>query len=146
MKTFETRQILNGTYGIVVINGKYAAEVYACEAKDKLNKESVQQAGKLRKGDKVTSVEGSGTLKWRKVSSYLQTAFLDAIAKGKTPTFEIISTVDDPDAIGKEKVKLTGCVPDEISHINWEAEKLIDQSMGFTYSGVSYINTIKDNG
>ena len=63
--------MINGTYGYVWLNDQYMAEATALEAKYKITKSDVPQCGTLNKGKKITQLEGTGTLKLNKVSSYM---------------------------------------------------------------------------
>ena len=66
----QSGKVINGTFGEVWVDGDYMAEATGMEAKVTLEKEEVKQSGTLSKGYKVTGIEGKGTLKLNKVTSY----------------------------------------------------------------------------
>jgi len=134
--------VINGTYGYVWLNDQYIAEATALEAKYKITKSDVPQCGTLNKGQKITQLEGTGTLKLNKVSSYMIKLLLEDVKKGIMPDITIISAVKDPAALGNERVKLTGVSFDEITLADWEANKLGEESYAFTFMNAEMIDTI----
>ena len=83
----------------------------------------------------MTGIDCKGTLKLNKVTSYFLTKLSESIKKGKVVKCTIISKLADPDSDGIERVKLTGCVFDEITLANWEVKKLGEESIPFTFTG-----------
>ena len=142
MNTYEAKNVINGTYGEVWCDSDYMAESTGLEAKMSLEKTEVNMCGRLSKGQKVTGVEGKGTLKMNKVSSYFILKIGDAIKQGKTPVSEIITQLKDPDAFGAEKIKLTGVVFDEVTLANWEAKKPGEESIPFTFESFEVLESI----
>ena len=142
MQYYEPNRVINGTYGEVWVDGDYMSEAVALEAKVSLEKQEVNQTGTLGKGYKVTGIEGKGTLKLNKVSSYFLLKMSDKIKAGKTVTATIISNLADPDAFGAERVQLNGCVFDEMTLVNWEAKKMGEESIPFTFSSWELLDTI----
>lgn len=144
MKSYSPENVINGTYGEVWIDGEYMAEVTGLEAKVSLEKTEVNQIGKLAKGYKVTGIDCKGTVKLNKVSSYFINKLSKNLEKGKQTTCTIVSNLKDPDAFeGKaEKVQLNGCTFDELTLANWEAKKLGEESIPFTFTGWKLIDTI----
>lgn len=64
------------------------------------------------------------------------------VKAGKTPTHTIISNVNDPDAIGAERVAYYGCVIDKMILSDWEAGKTGEESYGFTFQDWEPMQTI----
>lgn len=142
MNAYEARNVINGTYGEVWCDAQYLAETTGLEAKMSLDKTEVNMIKRLSKGYKVTGVDGKGTLKMNKVSSYFILKLGDAIKAGKTPVSEIITSLKDPDAFGAEKIKLTGVVFDELTLANWEAKKNGEESIPFTFESFEVLEAI----
>ena len=134
-RTLSPEKVMNGTFGEVWLDDYYLAEVLSLEAKASLEKTEVNQARTLVKGYKVTGIDCKGTLKLNKVTSYFLTKLSESIKKGKVFKCTIISKLADPDSDGIERVKLTGCVFDEITLANWEVKKLGEESIPFTFTG-----------
>lgn len=118
------------------------AEATGLEAKYKVTKSDVNQTGTIRKGKKITEIEGTGTLKLNKVSSYMLKLLLEDVKKGKMPDITIISNLKDPAAAGNERVKITGVSFDELTIADWEAGKLGEESYAFTFENAELIDAI----
>lgn len=142
MKAYEASRVINGSWGEVWVDDDYMAEVTALEAKVTLDKQEVNQTRTLEKGYKITGIDGKGTIKLNKVTSYFINKISDNLQAGKTTTATIISKLDDPDAIGTEQVKLNGCVFDELTLVNWEAKKLGEESIPFTFTSWEILDSI----
>lgn len=143
MNKHDPSRTINGTFGEVWVDDYYAAEVTGVEAKLSVQKTEVKQAMKTSKSYKVTGTDGKGTLKFNKVTSYFSTKCLNEIKAGKTPKTTLISKLNDPDAYGAERVRLTGVIFDELPLINWEVEKIGEESIGFTFEDAEFLDEIK---
>ena len=139
---FSPEKAINGTYGELWLDDYYLAEVLSLEAKATLEKTEVNQARTLVKGYKITGIDCKGTIKLNKVTSYFLTKLSDSIKKRKVVKCTIISKLADPDTEGVERVKLTGCVFDEITLANWEVKKLGEESIPFTFTGWEVLDSI----
>lgn len=93
-------------------------------------------------GQKVTGLEPKGELKLHKINSFVMNKVNKVVKAGKTPTHTIISNVNDPDAIGAERVAYYGCVIDKMILSNWEAGKTGEESYGFTFQDWEPMQTI----
>lgn len=144
MKSYTPEKVINGTWGEVWVDDDYMAEVTALEAKVSLEKTEVNQVGTLAKGYKVTGIEGKGTLKMNKVSSYFIRKLSDNIKAGKTTSCTIISKLADPDSFGAERIQLNGCTFDELTLADWEAKKLGEESIAFSFTGWDVLDCIKE--
>ena len=144
MKSYTPERVINGTWGEVWVDDDYMAEVTALEAKVSLEKTEVNQVGTLAKGYKVTGIEGKGTLKMNKVSSYFIRKLSDNIKAGKTTSCTIISKLAAPDLFGAERIQLNGCTFDELTLADWEAKKLGEESIAFSFTGWDVLDCIKE--
>lgn len=142
MDSYLPENVINGTYGEVWIDGDYMAEVTGLEAKVSLEKTDVNQVGTLAKGYKVTGIDCKGTLKMNKVSSYFIKKLSNNLKKGKTVSVTIISKLADPDSFGAERIELLGCTFDELTLANWEAKKLGEESIAFTFTDWNLLDVI----
>lgn len=143
MKSYDAQRVINGTFGEVWVDDDYMAETTALQAKVSLEKQEVNQTGTLAKGYKVTGVDGKGTLKLNKVTSYFIKKLSDNLKAGKTTVCKIMSNLNDPDAFGAERVMLSDCVFDELTLIDWEAKKLGEESIPFTFSSWEVLDAIE---
>ena len=142
MKSYTPEKVINGTFGEVWVDDDYMAEVTALEAKVSLDKTEVNQVGTLAKGYKITGIDGKGTLKLNKVSSYFIKKLSDNTKAGKTTTCTIISKLNDPDSFGAERIQLNGCTFDELTLANWEAKKLGEESIALSFTSWEVLDTI----
>lgn len=139
----DTERTINGTFGEVWIDSDYMAEVTALQANVEMKTSDVNQCGTLVAGTKTTGLECKGNLKLNKCTSYFQIKMSDNLKKGKATTFDIIAKVDDPAAYGAERVKLIGCKFSKLTLIDFEANKLMEESHEFTFSDWQFLDTIK---
>lgn len=135
-------QVINGTFGELWIDDYYLAEVTGLEAKVTLKKSEVNQTGTLYTGYKVTGIEGKGTLKLNKISSFFISKMGENMRAGKETTCTIVSKLADPESIGTERIKLSGCTFDELTLASWEAGKLSEESYPFTFTDWEPMDTI----
>ncbi len=135
-------QVINGTFGELWIDDYYLAEVTGLEAKATLKKTEVTQTGTLYTGYKTTGIEGKGTVKLNKISSFFISKMSENMKAGKETTCTIVSKLADPESTGTERIKLTGCTFDELTLANWEAGKLGEESYSFTFTGWEIMDSI----
>ncbi len=134
MEGYRPEQVVSGTWGELWIDGDKMAEVTAFEAKVTLDKAEVNMTGRLSKGYKVTGMTCKGKLKMNKVSSYFINKMSANMKAGKQTVCTIISKINDPDAIGAERVVIKDAVFDDLTLANWESKKLGEEDMPFTFS------------
>lgn len=133
MKSYESNQVFNGTFGEMWIDGDYMAETLSCKATVEISYESVPRVNNLMDGKKMSGLEGKGETKLQKVSSYIMNKMLAKLKAGKTPSFTIVTKIKDPDAIGAERVALYGCKFDKAILADWERKKLSEESYNFSF-------------
>lgn len=108
----------------------------------KLDTSEVKRTGTLEKGCKITGISGSGTLKLNKVTSYFLKKVSENLKKGKATRMTIITNLEDPEAFGAERIRLDDCVITELTIADWEAGKLLEESIPFNFSGFEVLDTI----
>ena len=133
MVDFNANQVINGTWAQVWYDGEYLAELTAGKAEVGYKKTAVSQMRKLSDGQKITALEPKGELKLHHVNDSVMKKEQAAVRAGKTPTHTIIMGVDDPDAVGAEKVTLYNCVLDKMILADFEQGKLGTRSYAFTF-------------
>lgn len=143
MNNYTPDRVINGTFGEVWVDNDYMAEVIGLEAKIKLDTADVNMVRTLKKGTKVTGISGSGTLKLNKVTSYFIKKIGDNIKVGKATRAIIITNLNDPEALGAERVALNDCVFTELTLADWEAGKLGEESIPFTFGGFDVLEAIE---
>lgn len=141
MDNFNASQAMSGTQGEIWIDGKYMAEVTAFKAEIKLIKEEVNQVKKMFKQYKVTGCEGTGNVKMNHVSSYFMNLLAENIKKARQTAVTIVVKLDDPDAIGAERISITDATFDKLTLMDWEAKKLTGDDYDFTFTEFDILDT-----
>ena len=145
---FNANKVFNGTNGKVYIGDTEMAEAISLEAKVTLDKQEVNSVGVSGKQYKVVGMEGKGTIKLNKVSSFFIKGMSDAIKQNKQPEdVTIHSYIGENDAGedatgSQEEVVLKGVQFDELPLINWETKKLGEESIGFTFTDYEVKGTV----
>lgn len=134
MDNFNASQVMSGTQGEIWIDGQYMAEVTAFKAEIKLIKEEVNQVKRMFKQYKITGCEGSGNVKLNHVSSFFIDLMAENIKHAKQTTCTIIAKLDDPDAIGSERIVIRDATFDKLTLMDWEAKKLGTDDYDFTFN------------
>lgn len=140
---FSPKRVINGTYGELWLNGEEMGETTGLTVKIKLNTQEILQCNKFMSGEKVMGGKGEGTIKLHKVTSRMSLKIADCIKKKKFPSFTIISKLADPDALGAERVKITGVIFNELTLADWEAGKNGEQSYPFSFTDFDFIDKIE---
>ncbi len=109
----------------------------------KLDTSEVSMTGTLKKGYKVTGQTCTGTLKLNKVTSYMIKKIGDNLKQGKATRATIITNLADPEAFGAERVRLDDVIFTEMKLANWEAGKLGEESIPFSFSSWEVLETIE---
>lgn len=62
---------------------------------------------------------------------------------GKAPSFTIITKIEDPDAIGAERIALYGCKFDKMILADWERKKVSEEAYSFTFEDWELLDVTK---
>lgn len=145
MKGMTAKQVMNGTWGEVWIDGDYMAQITEFKAEVTQKKATVNIACKMAETSKVISYEGKGSLKMNKVSSYMINKMSDNMKAGKQTVCTIISKLDDPDSGGSERVTIKDAVFDTMTLADWSAKKNGEENYPFTFSDWEVLDSVDDN-
>ncbi|HAB59439.1 MAG TPA: phage portal protein [Lachnospiraceae bacterium] len=140
---FKSNQVISGTFGECWIDDNYVAEVTAVKATLSAKTETISQCRQLMDGTKVTGIEAKGEIKMNKISSRFISMLANNLKKGIQTEFTIISKLDDPAAMGCERIKLMGCTFTEVNLIDWELKKLSEESNSFTFTDFELLDIIE---
>ncbi len=144
MAGIDASRVINGTYGYVYMNGEWLGNVYGVEATETINTENLKLCGDTWEKSKVTSKAGKGTIRGYKVTSKFLEILEQFEKTNKTPVFEFIVKLADPEAYGYERirlknVKLTGDQP----LVNFRAGELVEEEREFTFEGWELLDRIR---
>lgn len=145
MQSFNAQQVMSGTQGEVWIDGKYMAQVNAFKAEIKLIKEEVNQTKRMGKQYKTTGWEGTGNVKMNHVSSFFLKLMADNVKRGRQTVCTIIAKLDDPDAVGAERIVIRDATFDKLTLMDWEAKKLTEDDYDFTFTDFETLDTASDD-
>lgn len=142
--SMEAQQVMSGTEGEVWIDSHYMAQVTAFQASVNLIKQEVNQVKKRGKQYKITGWEGKGKIKMNHISSFMIDKMADNIKNGKQTVCTIISKIEDPNAIGAERVCIRDATFDKLTLMDWEAKKLTEDSYDFTFTDFDILDSASE--
>ena len=131
MNGYTGDQVFNGTWGEIWFDGEYMAEVTKFRLTVNINYEEVKRARNLISDHKMTGLEVEGEVSFRKVNSTVMQKVNDALRAGKAPVFDIISNIDDPAAIGNERVMAKRAKLENLNLADWEVGSLAEENYSF---------------
>lgn len=138
------KRAINGTFGSCYLEGEYVAETTGLKADVGLNYMDVPICGSLEPGKKLSGTTRNGNITMHKINSRMARLLSDNIKAGKTPSFTIVSNLDDPDAYGAERVVLTGVKFTNLTLIDWTVGQLGSINQSFTFDDWEYMDTIDE--
>lgn len=133
IKDVKDTQVINGTYGEIWVNNTYLATLKKFSAKVKLNYGDVVRPRDLWKGKKLIELEGEGELTVDKYDSLGINLMHDALSRGTTPDIKIMSKLDDPGAIGAERIVIKNVTFNELTLADFEHAKTLEESLSFSF-------------
>jgi len=133
MKEIKPEQVINGSWGEAWLDGDYLAEVKGVEARVAIEYEDINRPRRLGKGKKMLGHEGTGTLTLHKVTSRFIKLLSDNLKQGRQTSCTIITKLDDPDAIGAERIMLKNVTFEELTLANWEAKTAGEEEVPFSF-------------
>ncbi len=142
MRQFEANQVINGTFGDAWLDDDYLGEITSGKAEVEITYSDIPRARHLISGKKMSKAEGKGSVKLHHVRSNIAKKMSDAIKSGKTASCKIIMRLEDPDALGAERVVLYGCKFSKATLMDWEAEKDTEESYDFTFEDWDFLDLI----
>lgn len=144
MNEIRPEQVINGSYGEIWINDDYCAEIKSFEAKIAIEYEDINRPRKLGVAKKMIGYEGEGSLTLHKVTSRFARILSDNLKNGKQISITIISKLDDPDAIGAERVAVKNATLNDLTLANWEAKTAGEEETGFNFDDWEFLDLIGD--
>ena len=142
MAAYETKRVINGTWGSVWVDSEKINECYGLQATVEVKREAVKVCGDLWEHNKMVGCKGKGTIKMNRVFSRFVEKIFNILETGKDAVFEIQSMLEDPDALGLETIVLKNVTFDELSMQNWEAEQPGTYEVPFSFAGADYADKI----
>ncbi|WP_088832636.1 phage tail tube protein [Paenibacillus tyrfis] len=137
-------RVISGTFGELWLDGDYVAEVLGVQAKVELIKQDVPLAGKKTTDQKVMGYKGNGTVRMHKVNSRMIRKMSADILRGVSPRMQLLSSLNDPGALGAERVLIKDASFNDLTLIDWELQKLGEIEAPFTFTDWELKDTINN--
>ena len=144
MHEVDAQNVVYGSYGQIWLDGDEIAEIISRKATLTAQKTAIKRSRHLVDAYKTTGYEAKGALKVHKVNSYLIKKLAPAIKAGKQVKFTLVSKLDDPNALGAERIALYGVLFDAVDLINWELGKVGEESQNFTFEDFELLDLIDE--
>ncbi len=138
----KTNQIIRGTYGRVWIDGELFANVKSFEAKLTLNYEEVDLSNDLGKHQRYMGFTGEGTMTLHKVNSKIFAKLAKAIKSGEMPEISVVGKLEDPTALGAERVSFTEVTIDEVMALKFENATIGEEEVPFKFADYEPLDLI----
>ena len=143
MSKFDSaKRVMSGTWGEVWLDNEYVAEVYSFSAKISYSKQQIARCGQMANDQKVTGYSGSGSIGMHKINSRMIQLMGDKIRDGKDVRFTIIAKLDDPDAYGAERVRVSNVSFDDLTLAGWQADTPGKVEAPFTFTDYDYLDSV----
>lgn len=141
---FDPINAIVGTFGYIYHEGKWLAQYNKAQAYVDIGKAEIKPAGDRWIRHKVVSLKGSGSISGYKVTDELL-EFVSVVSNSNKPSFrtELIYTLDDPEAVGAERVRLMNVMFDKIDIANWEHSAEIQEEWPFTFEGYELLDLLE---
>lgn len=126
-------QIINGTFGEIWIDDTYLATLKKFDAKVSINYAGVVRPRDLWKGKKLLELEGSGSVTVGKYSSIGLKFMHEKLQAGRTPVVKIMGKLDDPTALGAERIMLKNVTFTDFTLFDFEHAKDLEETLSFNF-------------
>lgn len=134
--SFNPDRAFYGSHSKLLLNGEWQTNATSVEATAEMSKGELNVLGddwtRYKKGQK----KGSGTFSGYKVTSKM-------IEQG-FERFELIISLEDPEAWGYERVRLKNCMADSIQLANVTSGEVIEEETPFTFEGYELLDSVSE--
>lgn len=131
----DASRTIHSRYGKVLMNGEEQTNVTECTAKVTLDKKELNVVGDDWTRYKAGTKKGTGTFNGYHVTS--------AMIERGFDRFEIISSLEDPEAYGYERIRLKNCMADELNLVNLKVGDLVTEETNFTFEDFELLDKIE---
>lgn len=131
---FDADRSIHSKSAKLLRDGIMQTHVTGVEATVENDKQELNVLGDEWTRHKSGQLKGTGNMSGYKVTS-------DMIVQGFRK-FELLLTLEDPEAYGFERVRLKNCMADSIQLMNVEAGSIIEEETPFTFEGYELLDEI----
>lgn len=133
--SLDASRTIHSMYGKILMDGAEQTNVSECTAKVALDKKEINVVGDEWTRHKSGTKKGTGSFSGYHVTS-------EMIQRG-FKRFELIISLEDPEAYGHERIRLMNCMADEINLINLKVGDLVMEEGPFTFEGYELLDAIE---
>lgn len=130
----DASRTIHGCKGKILVDGEWQTNLTECTAEAELDKKELNLLGDDWTRYKQGSKKGTGNMAGYKISS--------AMIQRGFKRFEIITSLEDPEAYGYERIRLMNCMADKLNLINLKANELVEEETPFTFEGYELLDPI----
>ena len=139
MSKVNAKNVFNGSFGVVRIDGIEYANISSFESKITNTREDLQFSGNVGIDSKLLSSAGTGTMTFRKVNSRVVARQIPQLISGKDFKTVLILTVDDPDGLGKETISITDTWFNDFDLFKFEMGTTMEETVSFGFNPTNVI-------
>lgn len=132
--SLDASRTIHSMYGKVLTDGEEQTNLTECTAKVVPDKKEINVVGDDWTRHKGGTKKGTGTFTGYHITS--------AVIERGFKRFEIIASLEDPEAYGYERIRLKNCMADEITLINLKVGDLVMEDTPFTFEGYELLDKI----
>lgn len=134
--SFNPDRAFYGSHSKLLLNGEWQTNATSVEATVEMSKAELNVLGDDWTRHKRGQKKGSGTFSGYKVTSKM-------IEQG-FERFELIISLEDPEAWGYERVRLKNCMADSIQLANVTSGEVIEEETPFTFEGYELLDSVSE--
>ncbi len=142
MAGFDKNKVMRGTFGKVWLDDERLASIKKFEAKVSIDYEDMEINGLLATQKRMLGYSIAGTMTLYKYDSFVMKKYKEALRTGVTPNLKLVAALDDPAALGAERISLSDVQLDEIMLMSFENKTLLEEEVPFTAGGFDVIDEI----
>lgn len=143
LKKMKANQAVNGSFGALWVDNEKLSNIKSFEAKVELNWEEVNIAEDLGTHQKFMGYSGSGTMTLHKVDSFVLKKMKDGISKGIIPEIMMVGKIDDPAAIGAERIQFNEVTFDEFTLMKFEQKTIGEEEVPFKFASFTTLDLME---
>lgn len=134
LKDIQDQQIINGTWGEVWVNNELLCTLTKFEAKVNMTYADVTRPRDLWDGKKLLKLDGQGNFAFQKYDSTVLRLFdKRRLDMGLIPDIKIMGKLDDPAALGAERVIFKNVTLNNFTVLAFEHAKEAEEAMDFNF-------------
>ena len=131
---FDPDRTILGSYSKLIMDGEWQTNSTGVEATVNMDKIDINVMGDNWTRKKRGQLSGEGSMRGIKVTSkMIQQGF---------ERFELIVSLEDPEAFGHERVRLMNCMADTIQLANVTAGEIIEEDTPFTFEHFELLDPV----